>query len=121
PVVNLDKPLSRRRRIGYMAAAAVLLLLASGAYFWFSSQSRSFQKSLASQTRQDILPGRDGAILTLADGSRVVLDSLGNGVVALQNGIRVMLQDGQLTYNFQAAAGEDISGRAADDRTAPGN
>jgi ferric-dicitrate binding protein FerR (iron transport regulator) len=46
-----------------------------------------------------INPGHDGAVLTLADGSQLVLDSAGNGVVANQNGTKVMLQNGQLLYD----------------------
>ena len=47
----------------------------------------------------EILPGREGAILTLANGLQVVLDSLGNGVIAAQYGSRVVLQNGQLAYD----------------------
>jgi hypothetical protein len=46
-----------------------------------------------------IPPGKRGAMLTLADGKRVVLDSLGNGLVATQNGTQVILKNGQLTYD----------------------
>jgi ferric-dicitrate binding protein FerR (iron transport regulator) len=53
-------------------------------------------------TPADIPPGRDGAILTLADGRQVVLDSLGNGVIATQNGTQVELKNGELAYNKNA-------------------
>lgn len=76
-------------------AAASVLLLATGVYFW------SFQKATVPQTASDIniAPGKQGAILTLSDGSEVMLDSLGNGVVALQNGTQVVLQNGHLSYD----------------------
>ncbi len=45
------------------------------------------------------MPGKNGAILTLADGSQVVLDSMHNGVVANQNGANVLLQQGSLACN----------------------
>ena len=47
----------------------------------------------------DIPPGREGALLTLADGTQVLLDSLGNGVIAHQNGSTVTLQNGMLAYD----------------------
>jgi ferric-dicitrate binding protein FerR (iron transport regulator) len=86
-------------------AAASVLLLATGAYFW------SLDKKTVSQTAQasNITPGKQGAILTLADGSEVMLDSLGNGVVALQNGTQVVLQNGHLLYDGSG----DKSGQVA--------
>ncbi len=60
---------------------------------------------MAVVTPSDIAPGTSGAILTLADGTKVVLDSLGNGLVATQSGIKVELVDGRLTY-LPTASGE---------------
>lgn len=93
----------------YWAAASLLLLLGLGTYFWL--QNRNQQQALISDNKNspnNIMPGRDGAILTLADGRQVVLDSLGNGLISMESGTQVLLQDGQLTY---APAGS-ISGEA---------
>ncbi len=94
----------------YWAAASILLLLGVGAYLWFKDNSRS--KALTKDNKQipkDILPGQNGAVLTLADGRQVVLDSLGNGVIATQSGSQVVLKDGQLTYEATGS----ISGEPA--------
>src|SRR5690606_2739374 len=48
---------------------------------------------------QSILPGKEGAILTFADGSQVMLDSMEKGYVSSQAGTQIMLQNGQLSYN----------------------
>jgi transmembrane sensor len=92
----------------YWVAASVLLLLGLGAYLWY--QDNSQPQSLTSDNKnlpKNILPGRDGAILTLADGRQVVLDSLGNGVIAMQSGTEVVLQDGQLAYDpTESTSGE---------------
>jgi transmembrane sensor len=56
-----------------------------------------------------IAPGKSGAVLTLADGSQLVLDSMGNGMVATQNGTQVLLKGGELAY---APAGS-VSGEIA--------
>jgi ferric-dicitrate binding protein FerR (iron transport regulator) len=50
------------------------------------------------KVRQDVLPGKQGAILTLADGSHIVLDSLGNGVVTTQGNQRIILSNGRILY-----------------------
>jgi transmembrane sensor len=94
--------ISFARRWGW--AAAILVLLSAGIYLWRSSSSSATGESGLSQGKQDVAPGRDGAILTLADGTKIVLDSLGNGAIADQNGAKVVLNNGQLMYNAVAGA-----------------
>ncbi|MCG2614964.1 FecR domain-containing protein [Terrimonas sp. NA20] len=86
----------------WAAAASVLLLLSLGGY-WFVNHSIQRSNPQANVTIQ---PGRDGAILTLADGSQVVLDSLADGVVAVQQGTDVLLKNGELVYDKENAASE---------------
>lgn len=90
----------------WWAAASIILLLATGTYFWF----RQSQPALLSNYQQiDIEPGREGAILTLADGRQVALDSLAGGVIALQNGAEIKLKNGQLVYDLtKEPAGEMV-------------
>jgi hypothetical protein len=83
-------------------AAAVFLLLIGGTYFLILSktQKQSVVTSVSHHPLpQDVPPGRQGAILTLSDGRQVLLDSLGNGIVANQNGTQVILKNGQLVYD----------------------
>lgn len=84
------------RRWGW-AAASVLLLMAATAY-WLTNNKKNIQSPDVPVKIVDIAPGRDGAILTLADNRQVVLDSLENGMIANQNGAQVILKDGQVTY-----------------------
>lgn len=83
----------------YWMAASVLLLLGIGSWLWFSSGANNNQHSIVSTTPAIIEPGKNGAILTLANGKQVVLDSLGNGLVAEQEGAEAILKDGRLVYN----------------------
>jgi transmembrane sensor len=78
------------------AAAVVLLVLGTGGYFLLKKDE--MPSAAKTETPTDIPPGRAGAILTLADGRKVVLDSLGNGVIATQNGTQVVLKNGSLAY-----------------------
>ena len=51
------------------------------------------------ELNNDVQPGGDKAILTLANGSQIVLDSAANGIVAQQGNTEVMkLANGQLVY-----------------------
>jgi transmembrane sensor len=100
-VLSVDKPVIRPvKRIWFRYAAAAMLVLAIGAYLYINNKN---EQKLAATTpaKTNIIPGRDGAILTLADGTKVVLDSLGNGVVATQNGTQIVLKNGMLTYNAE--------------------
>ena len=87
------------RRKWFRYAAAIIILLGIGLFFITSGkQGNSEKPTIARSTGADIEPGKQGAILTLIDGSKMLLDSLGNGVVTTQNGTKVLLQNGQLIY-----------------------
>ena len=102
--IGISKPAIRIYRSWWMAAAAVLLLSA-GAYLWrLNRSSQPVAGNKAPAGHIDVAPGRQGAILTLADGRKVVLDSMGNGVIATQNGSKVMLKNGQLAYHRDGTA-----------------
>lgn len=106
------QPVHRVRflRTGFFRyAAAVVIVLGIGAYLWISNkQNDAVLADSNKQVKTDIEPGRDGAILTLADGSQVILDSLGNGVIATQNGSRLMLKNGLLAYNPSGKASGEV-------------
>ena len=82
-------------------AAAILVLLGIGT--WFLLRKQETPKALASKettaqpASQDIPPGTAGALLTLADGRTILLDSLQPGAIAEQ-GNHILLKDGELSY-----------------------
>jgi len=101
-IASQDGPVIRRR--WYMAAAAAILLLviAGGAYRYFRQEPQ--QPVIVSHApEQDALPGGNKAVLTLADGSQVKLDSAGNQVIA-QGSTAIQQQHGQLQYTVQKTA-----------------
>jgi ferric-dicitrate binding protein FerR (iron transport regulator) len=87
-----------RKRI---AAAVILLLLTGTGFFYLQKQAPKVPPAaIASQGIKDILPGKTGAILTLSDGSTIVLDSAKQGALAKQSGTRVVkTATGALTYD----------------------
>lgn len=85
----------------YAAAAAILLLIASGTYYWLlpsSEQPPTTQFAVAK-------PGTNKAILILADGSNITLDSSGKQELQ-QGGTSVHQQGSQLTYDVQHSTSE---------------
>lgn len=96
--VRVLPPVNRFRRFFYRwSVAAILVGLASGIFYIWQREQEA-RPELAKVTLADITPGRQGAVLTLADGSVVPLDSLANGVVASQQGTQAILSNGQLSY-----------------------
>jgi transmembrane sensor len=96
-VLQDNKDHTRVRRLTYrwVAAAAVLMALATGVYFW---SQRSLQQ--IPELAGNIAPGSTKAILTLADGSTVALDSTGNRVIS-QGSTAIRQQGGQLEYDVK--------------------
>ncbi|WEK35606.1 MAG: DUF4974 domain-containing protein [Candidatus Pseudobacter hemicellulosilyticus] len=92
----------RLLRMTRYAAAVVLILLGTAAYFYFSREQDKAPLA-AVQQDQEAAPGRNGAILTLADGKQLVLDSLQNGRIADQTGTRLTLDNGRITYDASKA------------------
>lgn len=93
------KQLTRSRY--WMAAAAVMLLAIGAALTIIVSSDRPSSQPVVStvQPPVDIAPGKNGAILTLADGSDVLLDSVASGtVIALQGGATAKVVNGALVY-----------------------
>ncbi|MFT3846246.1 MAG: FecR family protein [Lacibacter sp.] len=84
-----------------IAAAAVIVLAASLTFFWLNNKQLN-NRQLAQKTTQqqnDILPGRDQAVLTLADGSVIILDKTGNGNIAKQGSTVVDKKNGTIIYD----------------------
>lgn len=88
-------------------AAAILITLGSVAYLWINTRDG---KALATtngknRSQTDVSPGGDKAILTLADGSKIVLDSAANGDLAQQGNAQVVkLSNGQIVYNLKGSS-----------------
>jgi transmembrane sensor len=90
-------------------AAAIIIIAGLAVYFWKNEPKKEAHTAVVSkQVRTDVEPGRDGAILTLADGRQLVLDSLGNGIIATQNGAKVVLNNGALSYDQNGDAAASI-------------
>ena len=92
-------------RLGYSVAVAAMLLLAIGVSRELWEQKHKTPPALA----QVVVPGHEGAVLTLANGRQIVLDST-TGIIAQQGHTRAVNTTGQLTYtaDTEIAAGTMI-------------
>jgi transmembrane sensor len=96
------------KRYWWIAAAALLLLTSMIALLTIRPKK---QQDITGKGRQpspvyDAAPGKNGALLTLADGSTIVLDSAANGALAQQGSTQLIKADnGKLTYSPSTSTG----------------
>jgi ferric-dicitrate binding protein FerR (iron transport regulator) len=86
------------RRHGWWMAAAVLLLAATGAWFLL----RKPAVTIATQQqrfRNDVAPGTNAAVLTLAGGKTILLNDSARGNISRQGNANVVNNNGQLAYH----------------------
>jgi transmembrane sensor len=86
-----------------VAAAAVLLLVATGGYLWYHNNRTTV--ITANHPLQDIAPGQNKAILTLADGAAIALDSADNQVIQHGN-ISISQHNGHIQYSAPASSAQ---------------
>lgn len=79
------------------AAAAVLLAIAFYLYQNFTGKQPVPANTLTQKENYHIPPGKAGAILTLADGTTLMLDSMSDGMLE-QSNTNISLKDNGLTY-----------------------
>jgi transmembrane sensor len=94
-----------------LAAASVVLAVSFGGYFLLHKKQK--EQQIAQNQRQDILPGGNKAILTLANGHKISLTDAKNGNIAQQSGTQITKsQNGQVVYivNKNAALGTASTG-----------
>jgi len=97
---------SKLNKLSWVRYAAVLLIIV-GIGTYLSLQHKTPSKpatagsanELTKQTQRDLAPGGNRAVLTLGDGSTIVLDNAKNGILAQQGNTRVLKLNGKLSYN----------------------
>lgn len=101
PVISL-----RQKFVKRMAAAAAVLILVAAGYYFVSRNGKQHNEPGGKETSMAdgfaaIVPGGDKALLKLADGSTIVLDSAGNGLIVEQGNVKVeKLSNGLLSYSI---------------------
>ncbi|MEO6000379.1 MAG: FecR family protein [Chitinophagaceae bacterium] len=99
-----------------ITAAAVIILCMAGSYLAITTNwEKDFVKihnggksPNTKKFKNDVPPGGNKAVLTLADGSTIVLDEARNGTLAQQGKTQVLKFDGKLAYNNAKTGVEEI-------------
>ncbi len=92
---------------GTSIAAAVLITISVGSNFFNTNETKLVLK----ETRPGVYdknPGGNKAVLTLADGTKIILDDAVNGTIAKQGGINISkAADGSIIYDMPEMAGNN--------------
>jgi ferric-dicitrate binding protein FerR (iron transport regulator) len=96
-MTGLPKKKRPYRWFGYMAAAAILLVCGVGVALWHNPADPQVILTKNGPYKNDIAPGGNKAMLTLADGSVIALDDHGNKVISTGAFVS-KTEDGQLMY-----------------------
>ena len=100
------------KNISYIYAAAAMTLIFSIAGYSFYSRNNVQQKEQAARlAKNTILPGSNKAVLTLADGSDVILDQTSNGILGSQGNVSIKKSMGG-KVSYVAAQNNTYTGNA---------
>ncbi len=102
----------RLNLIRISSAAAIILMIGSVFFYYYKKDAQ--QQLISNIAKNDIAPGGNKAILTLANGEKISLTDAQNGILASQPGVQITKTSaGQLIYT--------ISDRKAENSTAEYN
>jgi transmembrane sensor len=90
-----------RRTIIQWSAAAIMIITGAGLLYYSQNHSGNTGLVVEQVKENDISPGGNKAILTLANGQKIILTDAGNGLLAEQSGVKITkMDDGQLIYTI---------------------
>lgn len=110
-VVELKRSPFRWMRV---AAAAILLLAVSGMAVWLSTTSTpspaAEKPAIIAKADAQIAPGGNKAVLTLANGANILLDSSREGTITVQGHVKVIqLNTGALSYADEGSNEQEVA------------
>lgn len=96
------------------AAAVLFVIIGSGTYLLLQHKTSAKDTAIASykelpkQIKKDLPPGSNKALLTLADGSTIVLDDAKNGTLTKQGNTKILKLNGKLAYDPENTEDHEI-------------
>ncbi len=110
PETKISYHIPLYKKTWFRVAAAILLLVGAFAVYKISENTNKAEQQIVKTPtlNDDVAAGGNKAILTLADGTTIVLDNAANGDLAEQGNTKVIKLDGQLAYNADGAATEVV-------------
>jgi ferric-dicitrate binding protein FerR (iron transport regulator) len=106
--VDIKRPRKLFRDVATSAAAVLFILSAAYFFWWYSKRDKAIavKEEVKTIAQKIIGPAQRIASLTLADGSRILLDSAKAGELAQQGGAVVVNENSTLKYQAKTPATE---------------
>lgn len=100
PVIPINKKRNNTGRFRLAAAIAIIGIAIPLGYLFIGNSQRDKQAAAITKpvAPADVAPGKSKAVLTLANGQQIVLDSAGMEQLAQQGNSTVLNKSGQLVY-----------------------
>ncbi|MGV8879756.1 MAG: FecR family protein [Sphingobacteriaceae bacterium] len=89
-------------------AAAAILFLSIGVLFWVVNKSDDINQVMVTKKQSAIMPGGNRALLTISNGSTIVLDSVKNGKLTQLGNMNINKKNGLLIYASPPAYGVQV-------------
>lgn len=98
------------RTAWFRYAAAIIILFGIGTYLYINNRKEkpSVTQTNPNPVQNDVAPGGNRATLTLADGSKIILDSAANGKIAEQGAMTVEKKEGKIIYSELPTANSEL-------------
>lgn len=107
--VTLPERRKGRVLVATISAVAAAIILVIGGLFYFGPNDKPAKNSINTSANA-ILPGSEGAVLTLANGQQIRLNDVKNGQLANEAGVVISKsRDGVLTYEIKNGNGDPSS------------
>jgi ferric-dicitrate binding protein FerR (iron transport regulator) len=93
-------------------AASFIGLAVLGAHLWLhkgDQKAMAHHQTQKQRFKNDVLPGGDKAVLTLADGSTIVLDDAKDGALTQQGNAKIIKLGGKLSYNLVNNTSKEVA------------
>ncbi|UKT65953.1 FecR family protein [Pedobacter mucosus] len=105
-----SKPTDSRSKLWWtFSAAASLLIISTIALLFYKGEKPAVPHIVNVKPAQELIPGGNKAILTLANGKKIILDGKNNGIIASQTGITISkTSNGQLIYQLSKVADQSV-------------
>ncbi len=112
--IELEEPAQKTglNRFAKLSIAATLIVAIGISFYFYTGTDKAEPESFVEiDVNNDIAPGNNKAILTLADGSRISLDDAAKGFVASQGNTSITkTEDGQIVYEKNEGGTRRVNG-----------
>jgi len=110
PIAPARRTVPLRRRMVSWAAAAVLLVGMVGVWLLYVRRAPRWIAPMSQRYRNDVGPGRNAAVLTLAGGKTILLDDSSVRTIGQQGNAVIQNDSGQLVYQVSSSQASSVVG-----------